>query len=59
VTAVLPRIVAEHPEVVYVVVGAIHPHIRPCEGDQYRIPSQTLALDNQSFVAQTELCKKG
>jgi glycosyltransferase involved in cell wall biosynthesis len=39
----LPRIVAEHPEVVYMVVGATHPHIRRREGDQYRLQLQALA----------------
>ena len=39
----LPRIVAEHPEVVYVVVGATHPHVRRREGDQYRLQLQALA----------------
>jgi glycosyltransferase involved in cell wall biosynthesis len=39
----LPRIVAEHPEAVYVVVGATHPHIRRREGDQYRLQLQALA----------------
>ena len=41
----LPRIVADHPEVVYVIVGATHPHIRRREGDQYRIQLQTLARE--------------
>lgn len=39
----LPRIVAEHPEAVYVVVGATHPHIKRREGDQYRLRLQSLA----------------
>ena len=39
----LPRIVAKHPEVVYVIVGATHPHIRRHEGDQYRLQLQSLA----------------
>jgi glycosyltransferase involved in cell wall biosynthesis len=39
----LPRIVAEHPEAVYVIVGATHPHIRRREGDQYRLQLQALA----------------
>ncbi len=39
----LPRIVAEHPEAVYVVAGATHPHIRRREGDQYRLQLQALA----------------
>src|SRR5512133_1578139 len=39
----LPQIVAQHPEVVYVIVGATHPHIRRREGDQYRLQLQALA----------------
>ncbi len=39
----LPLIVAEHPEAVYMVVGATHPHIRRREGDQYRLQLQALA----------------
>jgi glycosyltransferase involved in cell wall biosynthesis len=39
----MPRIVADHPEVVYVIVGATHPHIRQREGDLYRIQLQALA----------------
>jgi glycosyltransferase involved in cell wall biosynthesis len=39
----LPRIVADHPEVVYVIVGATHPHIRQREGDRYRLQLQSLA----------------
>jgi glycosyltransferase involved in cell wall biosynthesis len=39
----LPRIVAEHPEAVYMVVGATHPHIRRREGDRYRLELQALA----------------
>ena len=39
----LPRIVADHPDVVYVIVGATHPHIRRREGDQYRLQLQSLA----------------
>jgi glycosyltransferase involved in cell wall biosynthesis len=39
----LPRIVADHPAVVYLIVGATHPHIRQREGDRYRIQLQALA----------------
>jgi glycosyltransferase involved in cell wall biosynthesis len=39
----LPQIVAAHPEVVYLIVGAIHPHVRQREGDQYRTQLQALA----------------
>jgi glycosyltransferase involved in cell wall biosynthesis len=39
----LPQIVAEHPEAVYVIAGATHPHVRRREGDQYRLQLQALA----------------
>jgi glycosyltransferase involved in cell wall biosynthesis len=39
----LPRIVAGHSEVVYIIVGATHPHIRQREGDKYRLQLQSLA----------------
>ena len=39
----LPSIVAKHPEAVYMIVGATHPHIRRREGDQYRLQLQALA----------------
>lgn len=39
----LPRIVADHSEVVYVIVGATHPHIKQREGDKYRLQLQSLA----------------
>jgi glycosyltransferase involved in cell wall biosynthesis len=39
----LPSIVADHSEVVYVIVGATHPHVRQREGDKYRFQLQALA----------------
>jgi glycosyltransferase involved in cell wall biosynthesis len=39
----LPRIVVDHSEVVYVIVGATHPHIKQREGDKYRLQLQSLA----------------
>lgn len=41
----LPRILAGHKNVVYIVAGATHPHILRREGDHYRIYLQTLAKD--------------
>ena len=39
----LPAILARHPDVVYLVLGATHPHIRRTEGESYRFMLQQLA----------------
>src|SRR5512146_1059559 len=39
----LPRILAQHRNVVYVIAGATHPHIKRREGDRYRLQLQALA----------------
>jgi glycosyltransferase involved in cell wall biosynthesis len=41
----LPAIVARHPEVVYVVVGATHPHVLRADGDVYREGLERLAAE--------------
>ena len=41
----LPRIVARHSNVVYIIAGATHPHVRRREGDRYRLQLQTLAKE--------------
>ena len=41
----LPSILALHPNVVYMVAGATHPHILRREGDKYRLYLQSLAKD--------------
>ena len=46
VIAALPAIVAQHPEVVYLVLGATHPHVVRNEGESYRLSLQRLARDN-------------
>jgi glycosyltransferase involved in cell wall biosynthesis len=39
----LPAIVAEHPEVAYIILGATHPHLVRTEGESYRLSLQRLA----------------
>lgn len=39
----LPSILAEHPNVVYIVLGATHPHVKRREGETYRLSLQRLA----------------
>jgi len=38
----LPGILSRHSDVVYIIAGATHPHVRLCEGDQYRFQLQAL-----------------
>lgn len=60
----LPAILARHPNVVYIVSGATHPHIRRHEGERYREELQALAeqlgvasqlIFNNRFVSAEEL----
>jgi hypothetical protein len=39
----MPQILAKHPNVVYLIAGATHPHIKRQEGDRYRLQLQALA----------------
>jgi glycosyltransferase involved in cell wall biosynthesis len=41
----LPRILGRHRDVVYVIAGATHPHVRAREGDRYRDQLQALAKE--------------
>jgi glycosyltransferase involved in cell wall biosynthesis len=41
----LPRILAGHRDVVYIIAGATHPHVRAREGDRYRDELQALARE--------------
>ena len=43
VISALPEIVASYPDVVYIVVGATHPHVIQHEGESYRLSLQWLA----------------
>ncbi len=41
----LPEIVRQHPNVVYLVLGATHPHLVAHEGERYRLSLERLAED--------------
>jgi glycosyltransferase involved in cell wall biosynthesis len=60
----LPAILARHPETVYIVLGATHPHVRQREGETYRLMLQQRAqrlgveaslIFHDRFVSQSEL----
>ena len=60
----LPAILARHPNVVYIVSGVTHPHIRRREGERYREGLRALAeqlgvssnlIMNNRFVSEEEL----
>jgi glycosyltransferase involved in cell wall biosynthesis len=62
----LPAIIQKHPDVVYIVLGATHPHVLESHGDAYRIMLQQFVhkLDigehvifQNRFVALRELCE--
>ena len=47
VIAALPAILAKHPNVVYFIVGATHPHVKRHEGESYRLSLQWLAQEKR------------
>jgi hypothetical protein len=62
----LPAILAEHPDTVYIVLGATHPHVKKQQGETYRLMlenrAQRLGVDgsiifHNRFVSQTELTR--
>ncbi len=64
VIGALPAILAKHPNVVYIVTGVTHPHIRRREGERYRNELRALAeqlgvssqvIFNNRFVSAEEL----
>ena len=62
----LPEIVATHPEVVYIVLGATHPNVKKNSGEDYRIALKMRARElgveqhvifHDRFVSLDELCE--
>jgi glycosyltransferase involved in cell wall biosynthesis len=60
----LPAILADQPNIVYMVAGVTHPHVRRREGDQYRLYLEGMARDlgvasrvifHNKFVSAQEL----
>ncbi len=45
VIGALPAILAKHPNVVYIIVGATHPHVLLHEGESYRLSLQWMAQE--------------
>jgi len=41
----LPAVLAKHPNVVYIILGATHPHVLQSEGETYRLSLQWLAQE--------------
>jgi len=62
----LPAVTEKHPDVVYIILGATHPHVLKAHGEEYRLSLQQLArkLDisehimfQNRFVTLKELCE--
>ena len=62
----LPAVIRKHPDVVYIILGATHPHILKFHGDAYRIMLQQLVhklhigehvIFQNRFVELKELCE--
>jgi glycosyltransferase involved in cell wall biosynthesis len=60
----LPRIIASYPQVVYIVLGATHPHVKERDGESYRLALERRAKSQgvdahvifmNRFVSQEEL----
>lgn len=45
VIAALPDVLARHPNVVYIILGATHPHVKRHEGETYRMSLERLARE--------------
>lgn len=57
VIAALPAILAEHPNVVYIILGATHPHVKRHDGETYRLSLQWLAQE-KGVEGQVIFCNR-
>jgi glycosyltransferase involved in cell wall biosynthesis len=62
----LPAVIKKHPDVIYIILGATHPHVLQAHGDEYRISLQQLVhklkisehvIFQNRFVELKELCE--
>jgi len=62
----MPYILKRHPDVVYIVLGATHPHVKKTDGESYRLSLQKITRDlgisgnvifQNRFVTIDELCE--
>ncbi len=62
----LPEVVRKHPDTVYIILGATHPHVRREQGESYRLSLQRRARElgvadqlifHNRFVDLSELCE--
>ncbi|MCX8044484.1 MAG: glycosyltransferase family 4 protein [Desulfobacterota bacterium] len=62
----MPRILEKHPDAVYIILGATHPHVIASQGEGYRISLQQMAkrlnvaesvIFQNRFVSMEELCE--
>jgi len=62
----LPSVIKEHPDVIYIILGATHPNIIKAHGEEYRISLQQLVrklnisdhvIFHNRFVELKELCE--
>jgi glycosyltransferase involved in cell wall biosynthesis len=62
----LPAVIKNHPDMVYIILGATHPHVLKMQGDAYRIMLQQLVrklnigghvIFQNRFVELRELCE--
>jgi glycosyltransferase involved in cell wall biosynthesis len=62
----LPKVIRKHPEVVYIILGATHPHVKLKHGEEYRVELQRLVKRlgvgknvtfHNRFVEMDDLCE--